>query len=136
MKTRAVSNRPRQRCLGLEQLESRVVLDGNVGAFVSGGNLHILGDSADNQIMISQSSLRSFTVSSRDGTTTINGQTGDRTFTGVRNGLNVNLGDGNNLVEIAGASGNAVTVSRRLNINAGSGDDQVLLTNVRASGLH
>src|SRR5262245_5938215 len=118
MKTRAVSNRPRHRRLVLERLESRVVLDGNVNAFLSNGNLHIIGDWADNQILITQSSMRSFTISSRDGSTTINGQMGGRTFTGVNKDLDVTLIVGSDIVEIAGTAADAVTISNRLNINA------------------
>src|SRR5262245_51001542 len=46
MKTRKAIGHRRNRPLGLEQLESRVVLDGNVNAFMSGGSLHINGGSA------------------------------------------------------------------------------------------
>ena len=57
MKARARRVQSRQRTLGLEQLESRMVLDGNVQAFISGGSLDIRGDAADNQILIEQLQL-------------------------------------------------------------------------------
>src|SRR5262245_64453517 len=84
-------NRQQNRKLGLERLESREVLAGNVHAFVSGGNLHIDGDSQANEILIEQSAPKSFTISSRDGTTTINGQAGPLTFNGVRKNVQINL---------------------------------------------
>jgi hypothetical protein len=122
--------------LSLERLESRVVLDGNVRAFVSGGNLHLNGDSKGNEILIEQSSLQSFTVNSRDGTTTINGQAGPLTFSRVKHNLDIALGRGSDVVEIAGTAADAVTVSGRLFIDMGPGADQVLLTEVHAIGLH
>lgn len=136
MTTRRRHTRPGHRHLAMERLESRMVLDGNVRAFLSGGNLQVIGDSGDNQITITQSSLRSFTISSRDGSTTINGQSGDQTFTRVRKDLNINLGNGADVVEINGTADDAVTVGNRLNIITGSGADQVLLNEVHAIGLH
>jgi VCBS repeat-containing protein len=133
---RPAQPRPRFRSLGLERLESRVVLDGGVRAFVSGGNLRIVGDVQANEIQIEQSSMRSFRVSSRDGTTRINGQTDSQTFFGVRGDVDISLGRGNDVVEITGTAADAVTVSDRLIINTGSGRDQVLLTEVHAIGLH
>src|SRR5262245_46018753 len=84
-----------RRPLKLEWLESRVVLDGNISAFMRGGSLHIVGDSKGNEITIEQSALKSFTISSADGATTINGRTGPVTFNGVKRDLNINLGRGN-----------------------------------------
>ena len=49
------------------------VLDGNVRAFMSGGSLILQGDAQANEILIEQTAPRQFTVSSRDGSTTING---------------------------------------------------------------
>src|SRR5439155_18107652 len=136
MKTRRAPATRHHRRLGLEQLESRVVLDGNVNAFVSGGTLHLNSGSADSQITITQTAAHSFTVSSRDGTTTINGQTSDQTFTGVRKDMDINLGNGDDVVEIDGSVFGAATINNRLNINTGGGADQVLLNNVHAIGLH
>src|SRR5436190_13177939 len=136
MKRRTTTRSPRHRNLSLERLESRVVLDGNVRAFVSGGNLHLNGDSRGNEILIEQSSLQSFTVSSRDGTTTINGQAGPLTFSPVKHNLDIALGRGSDVVEIAGTAADAVTVSGRLFIDMGPGADQVLLTEVHSIGLH
>src|SRR5262245_3066067 len=127
-----MKNQPRERRLGMERLESRVVLDGSVRATLSGGNLKITGDSAGNEILIEQHTMRSFIVSSRDGSTKINGQSGPLTFNGVKKDLTIALGGGNDVVEILGTAADAVTVSNRLNINTGRGNDQVLLTEVHA----
>ena len=84
MNARSPKARQRHRTLALEPLESRVVLDGNVRAFISGGNLRIIGDSAGNEIVIEQSRMRSFRISSRDGSTTINGRSGPLMLIGSR----------------------------------------------------
>ncbi len=126
----------RNRGLQVEQLEPRIVLDGGVRAFVSGGTLFIQGDSAANEIVVEQSKLRSFRVSSGDGTTLINGQANPRSFFGVSKDLNISLGRGNDVVEIVGTADDAVTVSNRLFVNTSHGDDQVLFTEVHAIGIH
>src|SRR5829696_2571269 len=125
MKKRKPAHSPRHRSLFLEPLESRMVLDGSVRAFIAGGTLFLQGDGQDNEILIEQTALRQFIVSSRDGSTRINGQTGPRTFTRVGNNLDISLGRGNDVVEILGSSADAVTVSNRLNIDTGNGADQV-----------
>jgi VCBS repeat-containing protein len=127
--------KPGFRSLALEQLESRVVLTGNVQAFVTGGTLRVNGDSADNQILISQVGPQIFQISSRDGTTTINGQTAPQTFSRAKNDMQINMGAGNDVVEIAGVAGAPLTVKQRLSVVTGPGDDQVLVSNVRALRL-
>jgi VCBS repeat-containing protein len=126
---------PRSCSLRLENLESRLALDGSVQAFVSGGSLQITGDAADNEILIEQHASRSFIVSSRDGTTQINGQSGPVTFTGVRNDLNISLADGNDVAELVGTEVDPLWVVNRLSIRTGAGDDQVLMTEVHALRL-
>src|SRR5262245_37662066 len=120
----------------LERLESREVLAGNVHAFVSGGNLHIDGDSQANEILIEQSAPKSFTISSRDGTTTINGQAGPLTFNGVRKNVQINLKGGNDVAELDGADAGALVVKNGLFVDMGSGADQLLMNNVHVLRLH
>src|SRR2546423_969557 len=124
------------RRLGLELLETRRVLAGNVHAFVSSGNLHLEGDSQANAILIEQSAPRSFTISSRDGTTTLNGQAGPLTFNGIRHNLFVVLKGGNDVAEIDGADGGALVVRNSLDVDMGSGADQLLMNNVHVRRLH
>src|SRR5438093_9588622 len=101
------TRRPNRR-LGLELLESRRVLAGNVHAFVSGGNLHLDGDSQANEILIEQSAPKSFTITSRDGTTTINGQAGPLTFNRVSKNVFITLKGGDDVAELDGADGGAL----------------------------
>jgi VCBS repeat-containing protein len=119
----------------LESLESRLACDGSVRAFVSGGTLQITGDSANNEIKIEQHTSRSFIVSSRDGTTLINGQSGPMTFSGVGKDLNISLGDGNDVAELVGTQVDPLWVVNSLSIRTGAGDDQVLMTEVHALRL-
>src|SRR6478672_3540488 len=129
------ARRPNRR-LGLELLESRRVLAGNVHAFVSGGNLHIEGDRQSNEILIEQSAPKSFTITSRDGTTTINGQAGPRTFNGIGKNVFIALNSGNDVAELDGAAGGALVVKSGLFVDMGSGNDQLLMTNVHVLRLH
>jgi VCBS repeat-containing protein len=135
MKSRGAGRSVRQRKLVVEPLESRIVLDGNVRAFVSGGSLHLQGDFHDNEILIEQSKSRSFTVSSRDGSTLINGQSGPLTFNGVRKDLDISMGKGNDVVELSATSDDPLWVVNRLFIDTGVGADQVLMTQVHALRL-
>src|SRR4051812_2408864 len=100
MKKRSSTMKKRQpvtgrnsRRLSVEQLESRIVLTGNVQASVKGGSLNIRGDSADNEITITYDA-NVFTIASRDGSTTINGQAGPVDFTHVKKDLNIAMNNG------------------------------------------
>src|SRR5207237_7192420 len=126
----------RRRFLGMEQLEARLVLDGNVNAFISGGTLHIAGDSSGNAITVEQSSAQSFTISSRDGTTTINGQSSPQTFDQITKDLVMALNGGDDVVEMSGTADSPINVSGSLYINTGGGDDEVILNGVAARQLH
>jgi VCBS repeat-containing protein len=125
--------RRRNRFLSLERLESRYVLDGNVHAFVRGGDLHITGDSAGNEITITQSASNSFTISSRDGATTINGQSADVTLN-ARHNVIISMGSGDDVVDFDGTAG-AMTIHGRLTANMGGGADQLLLEDVALRGM-
>src|SRR5437762_12529252 len=103
------TRRPNRR-LGLELLESRRVLAGNVHAFVSGKSLHLDGDSRNNEITIEQSASKSFTISSRDGTTTINGQAGPLTLNGISKNVFVTLKGGDDVAELDGGTDSALVV--------------------------
>src|ERR1043165_5644908 len=123
----------RNRRLGMERLESRVVLDGNVHAFVSGGNLHITGDSSDNDIVITQTGANTFQIDSGTSATTINGGAGPVTLTAKHNAI-LNMGAGNDTVHFDGTSG-AINVHGRLTANMGAGDDQLLMEDAHFRGM-
>jgi VCBS repeat-containing protein len=131
MKKKQPPVRRQSRRLRVEKLESRIVLDGNVQAAVRGKSLNIQGDGSDNEITITYGA-NVFTVASRDGSTTINGQAGPLNFTGVKKDLNIVMGNGADVVEFDGGSdpNDAIWIRNRLNIDMGSGADQLLMTNV------
>jgi VCBS repeat-containing protein len=134
MKRRLPKQGTNFRRLGLERLESRVVLDGNVHAFVSGGNLHIDGDSQNNAITITQSATGSFTITSGISATTINGQAGPVTLDGVRKNVILNMKDGDDTVEFDGTT-DQITIRGRLIADMASGNDQLMMENVHLRGM-
>ena len=83
----------------LEALETRLTPAGNVTAVLAGGTLTLTGDAQDNAIAVTQSAPSSFTISSDDGTTTINGGADAVTITGVTRDLRVLLDGGNDRLE-------------------------------------
>jgi VCBS repeat-containing protein len=106
-----------------------------VHAFVSHHNLHLDGDSSANQLTIEQSAAGSFTITSRDGTTTINGQAGPLTFSGVRNNVLINMAGGDDVADLAGTSSSELMIGGRLIADMGSGNDQLLMENVHIRGM-
>ena len=74
----------------LERLEDRTLLSGNVTATVtSAGNLQVVGDFKDNQIVIQSTPSGALQVSSLDGTTTINGGSSPFSTTAVTGDVDV-----------------------------------------------
>lgn len=112
--------------LNLEQLESRLLMSGNITVSVHHGRLTIFGDPADNQITIDQASLSSGQdrISATDADTTINGQAGPLIFDGVKT-IVVKLGDGNDKLDI-----NGLTLSGGLHIDMGQGDNSASFKDV------
>src|SRR5262245_24041684 len=88
---------PRHRTLGMERLESRKVIGGNVQAFVSGGHLPVTGDSADNDITITRNGGQAVTITGNNGTT-VNGQA-DQDFFRISKDIRVSLGAGDDTVQ-------------------------------------
>jgi hypothetical protein len=133
-----------------DRLESRLVLDGNVSVSLHKGVLSIMGDAAANQISIASDASGNVTVTSTDGTTTLNNGAGPLMFSGVTNGLSINMGDGDDVVDIMGVrakkdvsinmgnGNNTLTiegmyVKKNLSITSGSGDDSISLASVNVS---
>jgi hypothetical protein len=128
----AMARTGRSRRLGLEALEPRTLLSGNVTAVVTGGNLVITGDALDNHIAIDQAGLNpgEFRVDTGGNVTTINGTPGAKVVTGVTKDVRITFGDGNDAVTF-----NNAALPRHLNVNGGEGDDgaYVINTQVRAN---
>ncbi len=83
--------------LQFENLETRKLMAGDLQAFVSEGSLFIQGDDADNGVLISEVSDGEYEVRGLDhggDMTLINGNKW-QTFTGVKDDIEVALGEGN-----------------------------------------
>jgi hypothetical protein len=104
-----------------ESLEQRNLLAGDVLVNVVGNNLRIEGDAEGNEILITAGAeAGTFIVTGLDGTT-LGGETDPVEVSGIRN-IRVNLGDGADLVALAGAE-----VRGNVTVRTGLGDDRVLV---------
>ncbi len=89
-----------RRRLNLEQLESRQMLAGDVTVSVVGGVLYLNGDNDGNAISISATANPDeFTISSADGSTTINGGAAPVTIGGATGGADITLTNGDDRLE-------------------------------------
>ncbi len=118
----------------LERLEDRTLLSGNVTATVtSAGNLQVVGDTKDNQIVIQSTSTGALQVSSLDGTTTINGATTPFTTSSVTGDVDVFMKLGADVVNV-GATGTLTTLPHNLVVDTGAGNDTVAVENATIGG--
>src|SRR5687768_7651624 len=118
--------------LGFEQLEDRALLAGNVTALITGGALRLIGESESKQVLIEQNGANGVTVSSLDGSTTINGSLEPVTLTGLRKGNHLAAGDGDDVFRFANQAGSQFDVNGMANLNMGSGNDTLELLNFAA----
>lgn len=108
---------------------------GDVGLFLSDGNLRIVGDSAANDISIVQTDVGEFSIVGNDGESfRLDGEsvTGPVTVVGVTKTITMQLGRGNDAVSIAGLA-DTVTASR-LFVFTGPGADRVSVSSARFNG--
>jgi hypothetical protein len=116
-----------RRPFGIESLEARLALAGNVSAQLSGANLLVIGDNATNSVDISGTgTFGQFVVSGRTDTTTgqmttINGQS-FVVIGGVTADVIVHLNDGDDELEIADA-----TIPDDLIVTTAAGHDDVIV---------
>jgi hypothetical protein len=125
----ATSTRP----LGVENLEARRVMAGNV--FVMHGNnaLQIYGDTNDNQIVLTEVSPGTVRIAGLYNTT-INGRLGEFTFKNPSDNLNIIMGRGHDYVSI-GTDNGPMSRFDTLTVSTGSGRDNVVVTNTTSYGL-
>lgn len=105
----------------VEDLESRLVLDGGVSAYVSSSRLTIVGDEADNRIQVIPDGSRGVLISSIDGLTTVNGTTDPVRFDKIET-IDFQMGAGNDYVSIA-----ALKITD-LFVDGGLGNDSIFVT--------
>ncbi len=93
--------------LNLESLESRLLLSGNVQASLDDGTLSIVGDAADNGVLVTTVYDATYGTGLRvegidySGATTVNGNAAPADFFGVVN-LDVDLQDGDDALGVSG----------------------------------
>src|SRR4051812_39926416 len=116
---------------GIERLEERRLLAGNVTAEGVGGNFIIEGDSNGNGIVLTAITRRSgpFRLSG-DPSTTINGQSGHVDLVGVTGDVRIDLGAGKNSLEME-----RLRLPGKLVVNTGRSDDVVRAGTVHVDGV-
>jgi hypothetical protein len=114
----------RRQRLFLEALEERIAPAGNVVVVVSGGNLTITGDDANNEIEIDADGLADgqVRISSGADTTTINEGTGPVIVGGVTGNAKIRLGDGLDEVYIS-----EIAFDKSVSIDLGTGDGRAVV---------
>jgi hypothetical protein len=123
---------------GFEKLEDRVLMAGNVTAVVSGGNLlTITGDDAANDIQIytqlGASGTTELVIVGRNGTT-VNAGAEATILTGVVTAgiedITIDLGKGNDVLDVNGLFGLNSTADNTLTVNGGFGGDLLSIADV------
>ena len=100
----------------MDNLESRVMLSGNVAVSVVSGNLIVRGDASANSIVLNNAGRNKVRVTGADGTT-INGAAGPLIMSAVH-GLSLKLGDGKDTLKL-----DDLTFDHAVLIDMGAGDD-------------
>jgi hypothetical protein len=109
----------------LEALEPRLLLDGNV-TFAVGKDLELVGDGANNSVLIDSPAQDVIRVTGIAGTTINGGANANAGWTG---GIDISMPLGHNSVEINGVTCNGKTV-----IELSNGNDNVYLRDFTAHG--
>jgi len=124
------------RRLGMESLEGRQMMAGNVLASVnSSGDLLITGDTQDNNIQVVQAMQQGAVIPGRfyvtgapNTNTTINGQSAGQYFENVTRDIKIDLKDGLDRVKVGdGIASNHFVAPHDLVIDMGTGKDGVLI---------
>ena len=122
----------RRRILGLEQLERREVLAGNVAAAIRGGDLFVTGDNLGNDITITRSGASGITITGNG--TTVNGQAAV-TLANFRRNMIVDLNGGDDAVTFKSTSDNLFSILGNLHVTADGGNDKVNFADTTIGGL-
>jgi len=118
-----------RRRLGIETLERRLLMAGNVTAQLKGGWLVVTGDDLGNQISIQNPSPGEYSVTGSDGTTV----TGSP-VAGVTKRIKVDLKKGDDTVAVVGSGTAKFQVSGDVSIKTGADDDRIVIASLQAAG--
>lgn len=118
-----------RRRLGIESLERRLLMAGDVTAALKGGWLVVTGDAEANQVLIENTASGEYSVTGADGTT-VSGSP----VTGVTKGVKVNLKDGDDVVAIVGSGGGTFHATGDVKVTTGKGNDRILVAGLQADG--
>ncbi|MFN0017563.1 MAG: tandem-95 repeat protein [Pirellulaceae bacterium] len=122
----------RRRILGLEHLERREVLAGNVTAALQGGNLFINGDNLGNDITVSRNGFNNIIV--RGNGTTVNGQA-SVTLNNFNRSIIADLNGGDDVISFERSVDNLFTIWGGLTVRTAGGNDRVNFTDTAVQGL-
>ena len=109
--------------VGVETMEPRRMLAGNVDVTAVAGHLIVIGDAQANDILIEQTGANQIRVSSGFDVTNVNGGSGPVTLGGITGDIRFEMQDGSDIVSIDG-----VTVERDVRFQGGDGDNTFLLS--------
>jgi hypothetical protein len=115
---------PRRRELHWEQLESRVLLAGDISVHVSRNNLYV-GDQAANQVAILQLDAGTYAVVGL-GSTTVEGQAEPFVASGITGKIDVDLKGGNDLVGFGNDPASLIALAQIFGFGSELGDAQQL----------
>lgn len=130
---------PLQNRLGLEHLEGRQLMAGNVVAYVDQGDLVVSGDSNHNGVQLRQVNANTFAVGgfTHGGVpTTVNGKSGWVTFSGITDDVLLNGGSGNDYLYVAGTPTSRLNVNDVLQVNGNSGNDILFVESANAQMIY
>lgn len=113
--------------LSVERLEMRAVPAGNVTVTSSGGLLSVIGDSADNQVVVHHTAEKDVFVIGLNGTT-VNGVAGIWAGRGIPMTFLMDLGAGNDYTEVGGL------LAGRIVVQGSGGSDTLVLLGAQSFG--
>lgn len=145
---RKVSRPSTTRRFGVETLEGRELMAGNVDVTLSNGNLLLTGDNAGNGVQIRQISANKLAVvgiKQAGANTTINGA-GFQVFSGVTGSVTFNMNGGNDQIDVTNGVGffasqpglpstyQPVDFARNVTVNLGDGNDLLAMEDADVNG--
>jgi ribosomal protein L27 len=145
---RKVSRPSTTRRFGVESLEGRELMAGNVDVTLSNGNLLLTGDNLGNGVQIRQISANKLAVvglKQAGANTSING-VGFQVFSGVTGNVTFNMNGGNDQIDVTNGAGffasqtglpttfQPVDFARNVTVNLGDGNDLLAMEDADVNG--